>query len=173
MTKNMSKESGLSNYIERDRELSIKSFSKTIRVAILSSFTVNGIEEIFRVKCAENNIGCTTYLAPYNQYHQEILNPESNLFEFKPSITFLILDTHSILGNIFYSPYSISTSERKDFISKKIEEIDSLITAFTNKSDSKLIITNFNIPTYSPYGIIENKMEYGFHEMVKIGRAHV
>lgn len=163
----MSKEPSLSDYVERDRELSVQPFAKTIRIAVMSSFTTNGIEEILRVKCAENNIGCITYFGPYNQYNQEILNQGSNLYKFKPSVTFLILDTRSILGNIFYSPYSVSDVERKNFVNHKIEELDSVIRTFTDNSDSKLVITNFNIPVYSPYGIIESKTEYGFHEMVR------
>ena len=163
----MSQESNLSNYVAKNRELSIQSFAKTTRIAILSSFTINGIEDVFRVKCSEININCITYSAPYNQYNQEILNPKSDLYQFKPSITFLILDTRSMLGNLYYFPYSVSAIERRNFVQKKIDETASMITAFIKNSDSKLIITNFNIPTYSPYGILENKTDYGFHEMVK------
>ena len=36
-----------------------------------------------------------------------------------------------------------------------------------NNSNSKLVITNFNIPHYSPNGIIETKSEFGFHEMIE------
>ena len=38
---------------------------------------------------------------------------------------------------------------------------------YQTNSNSKLIIANFNIPHYSPNGIIETKSEFGFHEMIE------
>jgi len=163
----VSREYHLSSYLEKDREINSELFSKNIRVAFLSSFTLNGIQEPIRVKCAENKINCITYLSDYNQYNQEILNENSGLFKFKPDLTFLILDTRTVLGDLFYSPYSISATERKEFVTKKIEELKNLIQVFLKNNNSKLVISNFNIPTYSPYGIAETKTEYGYHTMLQ------
>ena len=120
----------------------------------------------FCVKCAENKINGLTYTAGYNQYNQEIINTNSDLYKFSPDVTFLIIDSRTILGNHFYSPYSLSLSERKEFIKTKISEIIDLITKFVKNSKSKLIISNFVIPNYSPYGIYETKTEYGLQEMI-------
>jgi len=65
-------------------------FDKKTRLAILSSFTINGLEETLRVKCAQEKIECVSYVGGYNQYAQEILNKESNLYKFNPDVTFLI-----------------------------------------------------------------------------------
>src|SRR3989338_7864207 len=98
----MSSEKRLSYYISKSKKLDEIKFDKKIRLAILSSFTLNGLEETIRVKCAENKIQCLTYLAGYNQYNQEILKEDSTLYHFLPEITFLILDTRSMLTNLFY-----------------------------------------------------------------------
>src|SRR5919108_6255452 len=94
----------LSHYITAARSLDARLPNSTnkIRVALIGSFTLNGLEETLRVKCAENRIACQTYVAGYNQYHQEILNPESELYKFSPDVSFLILDIRSVLGNLFY-----------------------------------------------------------------------
>lgn len=160
-------EQKLSYYINKASELKGKTFDKKIRVAFLSSFTINGLEDALRVKASEKNIECTTFLGGYNQYNQEILNQTSNLYGFSPDITFLIIDTRNILGDIFHHPYSFSISEKKEFVEKKINEIKNLVRTFTNKTKSKLVITNFNVPTYSPYGIFETKTEYGFHRLIQ------
>ena len=163
----MHTESKLSHYINKANSFVGRKFEKKIRVALLSSFTVNGLEEVLRVKSAEKNIECITYVASYSQYNQEILNQKSNLYKFSPDVTFLILDTRSILGNLFYFPYSLSLDQRKDFIEKKTEELCNLVKIFTNTSKSKLVITNFSIPTYSSYGIFETKTEFGFQDMIR------
>ncbi|MEX0656177.1 MAG: HAD-IIIC family phosphatase [Nitrosopumilaceae archaeon] len=147
--------------------LDSKLHEKKIRIAFLSSFTINGLEETVRVKCHEIDVGCQTYVAGYNQYNQEILNENSGLYSFKPEITFLMLDSREILSDLFYFPYSISTLERQEFIKKKLSDLSELIVTFNKNAKSKLILTNFVIPTYSPYGIYENKIEYGLKEMIK------
>lgn len=157
----------LSEYINKARELEGKNFEKKLRLAILCSFTVNGLEHILRVKCADINIGSSVYLAGYNQYAQEILNPDSSLYQFLPEITFLILDARSILGDHFFSPYSSSVQERKHYINERSKEISNLVDSFKKRCDSKLVVTQIAVPTYSPYGICETKTEYGFQEMVR------
>jgi FkbH-like protein len=159
----------LSHYIAAARGLDAKLANSTnkIKIALLGSFTLNGLEETLRVKCAENRIACQTYVAGYNQYHQEVLNPESELYKFSPDISFLILDIRSILGNLFYSPYSVSASARREFVQKWTKEITDIAKAFIEKSKSKLVITNFVIPTYSPFGIFETKAEYSLQDMAR------
>ena len=141
------------------------SLEKKIRIAILSSFTLNGTGEIFQVKCAEKNIQCITHLGAYDQYNQEILNPKSTLYQFNPDITFLILDTRSILGDLWYNPYSLDDKQRKNFIEKKFKEIQNLIKIFSKNSNSKFIISNFFVPTRSNYGIFETKSKFGIQKI--------
>lgn len=159
-------EQKISHYITKSKELDNIQFNKKIRVAVLSSFTINGVEETLRVKCAEKKIECITYIGGYNQYHQNILDDKSKLYEFLPDITFLLVDSRTILGDLFYSPYLLSVSERKDFVDKKSKELLELVDSFTKKTNSKLVVANLTIPTYSPYGIFETKTKYGLHHMV-------
>ena len=157
----------LSYYMSKSKSLDNVDYEKKIRVALLSSFTINGLEQTLRVLCFENKINCKTYVGNYNQYNQEILDKNSNLYKFNPDVTFLILDTRSILGDLFFSPYSISNEKRIEFIDNKINEIEQLIQSFTESHHSKLIVTTLSIPTYSPYGIYETKTDYGLQQMVR------
>ena len=162
----MPKENSLSDYINKSNKIT-KVFDRKIRISLLSSFTINGLSEILKVKSAERNISCTVYEAPYNQYSQEILNQDSELYKFSPELTFLIIDTRNIFGDIFRFPYSVSSSDRKKIVEKTNREIKNLVDKFVEKTNSKLVITKLNIPSFSPNGIIESKTEYGFHEMIK------
>ncbi len=162
----MQNEQRLSHYINAVKSLNIEKYEKKIRVALLGTFTLNGMEETIKVKCSEISVGCISYVAGYNQYNQEILSSKSNLYKFNPDITFLILDTRSILGKLYHFPYTIQDTERKQFIQNRISEIEDLIKSFTEKSKSKLIITNLILPTYSPYSIYETKTDYGLQEMI-------
>ena len=162
----MSDEEKLSVYLNKSKLLSNVDYEKKIRIAILGSFTLNGLEETIRVKCAEKKIQCTTYVSGYNQYSQEIYDEKSQLYKFSPDITFLIIDSRDVLGGLFLNPYSVSVKERKTFPTDKSDEIINLAQTFVNKSKSKLILSNFNIPSYSPIGINETREEYGLHDMI-------
>lgn len=159
-------EESLSYFLNESKNLDLTNLKKNINVAILSSFTINGLAETLQVKCHKKNISCMTYLGGYNQYNQEILSKESTLYSFKPNLTFLFLDIQSFFGDLFYNPYSIQKNSRELHIKNIINKIINLIKIFKKNSNSKLIVSNFNIPNYSPYGIIETKSNYGYHEMI-------
>jgi len=159
-------EKTLSEYISQSKNLNDLGLEKKLKIAIMSTFTLNGLDETLRVKCSEIGIRCQSYVSGYNQYNQEFLNPQSNLYDFSPDITFLILDIRNFLGEIFHFPYKLSDKERKLLVKDKIEELEKIINIFSKNSKSKLIISNFNIPSYSPNGIMESKSQFGFHEMI-------
>ena len=138
-----------------------------MKVAILSSFTLNGLDETIHVKCSELGIRYQSFVAGYNQHNQQLLDPKSDYYSFSPDITFLILDIRNFLGENFYNFYNMSIQDRKSFSKEKIKELENIINFFKNNSNSKLIISNFNIPSYSPNGILELKSEFGFYEMIE------
>ena len=138
-----------------------------MKIAILSSFTLNGLSEILHVKCSELGIGYRSFVAGYNQYAQELINSKSEYYKFSPDVTFLIIDIRNLLGENFFFPYNISDNERKSLISEKINHLENMIMNFEKNLNSKLIIANFNIPSYSPNGVLETKFDFGFHEMIE------
>jgi len=160
-------EKSLSEYISLSKNIDDLKFDKKLKVAILSSFTLNGLSEILHVKSSELGIRYQSYLGGYNQYNQELLDSQSEYYKFSPDVTFLILDIRNFLGENFHFPYNISDNERKLLVNEKINQIENIIETFEKNLNSKLIITNFNIPYYSPNGIIETKHNFGFHEMIE------
>ena len=162
----MYSEKKLSYYIIKSKTLESK-FDKKIRIAILCSFTLNGLMETLKVKCAEEKIECLGYTCGYNQYNQDIINKKSDLHQFSPDLTFLIIDARTILSSLFYNQYSLNTSQRKEFVENKANELLNLAKTFVKILQSKLVISNFVIPTYSPFGIYENKIEFGIKEMIE------
>ena len=94
----------LSDYIALSKNIDDLKFDKKLKVAILSSFTINGLNETLHVKCSELGIRYQSYLGGYNQYNQELLDPKSELYNFSPDITFLIIDIRNFLGDYFHYP---------------------------------------------------------------------
>jgi FkbH-like protein len=140
---------------------------KIVNIAIISSFTVNGIKEILNVKCFHLGINSKYYISPYNQYTQDILNKESSLYKFRPDIIFLFIDTKSFFGDYFFFPYRLSDEERRKTIEKSFKELQQLTGHLIENTESKVVVSNFEIPVYSSMGILENKSRFGFIESLQ------
>ena len=69
----LSNNENLAFFLNEAKSIKTNNFEKKIRVGILGSFTLNGLEETIRVKCSQKRIDCRTFVADYNQYNQEIL----------------------------------------------------------------------------------------------------
>ena len=160
-------EKSLSDYIALSKNIDDLKYDKKLKVAILSSFTLIGLSETLHVKCSDLGIRYQSYLGGYNQYNQELLNSKSKLYNFSPDVTFLLIDIRNFFGNSFHSAHNISNDERKFLAKEKINELENLIHTFENNSKSKLVMTTLDVPSYSPSGIIETKLEFGFHEMIE------
>ncbi len=140
---------------------------KIIKIAILSSFTTKGLKETLFVKCWGLGISSLFYIGEYNQYSQEILNKNSGLYKFDPDLIIIFIDIKTIMGEHFFLPYQISDEQRKEWVNENLKEIQSLIQKIKKGSSAKILLHNFEIPLYSPLGILENKQKFGFIESVE------
>ncbi len=159
-------EKKLSEYLTLAKNIQFQNNNKEIKIAILSSFTINGLDECLKVKSSLSKINYKSYIGNYNQHFQDIFNEKSNLYQFEPDLTFLIIDTRSFLGKLFSNPYSFTTKQRRQIFNEKINYLKNAIETFEKKSNKKLVIFNFQVPSFSPGGIIENKSEFGLHELI-------
>ena len=140
---------------------------KILRIAIVSSFTTTGIKETLQVICAEADIFTQFYIAGYNQYAQEILEVDSGLYGFDPDLVIVFVDTMTISGDYYFLPYLWSADERKAWATDQVRHLTTLAQTITERSRAKVILHNFETPSYSPLGILENKQEAGFIESVE------
>jgi FkbH-like protein len=140
---------------------------KNIKIAILSSFTIKGLKESLFVKCWELNVSAFFHIGEYNQYFQEILNENSKLYKFNPDLIIIFIDLKTIMGDHYFIPYHVSDDQRKSWIDEKLKEIQSLVQKIKENSSAKILIHNFELPLYSPLGIVENKQKFGFIESIE------
>ncbi|MEK6868886.1 MAG: HAD-IIIC family phosphatase, partial [Nanoarchaeota archaeon] len=123
--------------------------------------------EVLSVKCNELGINCDFYVGRYNQYSQEILGKNSGLHKFKPDLAILFIDARSIFGNNYLVPYGMDDKQRKTFAEEKLQEIKSLVEKLKSNSNGKILLHNFEVPTFSPLGILENRQKFGFTESIE------
>src|SRR6185503_7140773 len=74
------------------RDLSGPPDFQPVRLAWLGSSTLEHLLPSARIACLRRRLLLHSYLAPYGQYRQELLDPGSGLARFKPEIAVLSLD---------------------------------------------------------------------------------
>ena len=84
------------NFAKKIAGLELPEYVRKLKAAFLSNFTLLGLSEVFKARALFHNIAAETYLGEYNQYAQEILNPESGLNKFKPKIIYFLMDSADI-----------------------------------------------------------------------------
>lgn len=141
--------------------------AKPVKIAVLTSFTSNGFKEVLTVKCCDHSILPEMYIAPYNQYNQEILNPKSGLYAFRPDLIILFIDARSLLDTRFHTPYELSADERRGWSESCTRDLISLVNILKQNSTAKILLHNLEVPVYSPLGVLENKQKFGYFESVE------
>ena len=140
---------------------------KKIKIAMLTSFTKKGFEEVLSVKCIEVGIFPEFYVGDYNQYNQEILNEKSGLYAFDPDFIMLFIDLRVVMGEYYFHPYDMNDDARHGWAEKKLVEFKSLVNNIKEKTSAKILLHNLEVPVYSPLGILENKQEFGLIESIE------
>ena len=142
--------------------------NRKTKIAILGSFTLGGVREALLIKCLKEGIYPLIYTGSYNQYNQEILDSASDLYDFKPDIVILVLDTRTVAGENYFQLDSEGQSMHgKEWIKSTLITITGLIQKIQENSKARILVHNFEVPTYSPLGVIDNKQSYSFRQLVQ------
>lgn len=157
----------LSKYISEFNKYIKTNPKPTLKIALLSTFTIKGLKEVISLEASKSRIDIEVYTGAYGQIIQEFLNEDSNLISFSPDITFIVWDRDTLFGDYVIEPYEMNVMERRNFIDNKLKEINNYIEIFLNKIKGTIVINNLEIPSYSPLGILENKQEFGLYESVR------
>jgi FkbH-like protein len=139
----------------------------TINIAILSSSSMNGIKEVLIAKCSSSNIFANIHMGEYAQYAQDILDNKSDLYSFNADLVIINIDFNSLAEDYGYRPYAKSADERRIWVREASNILENFANEVCSRSSAKVLLHNFEVPIYSPLGIIDQKEEYGFIESIE------
>lgn len=155
------------NSIQKSLEKGKTSEYKTTRIAILSSSTIKGLKEVLFVKCFGFGVIPEIFIGGYNQYNQEIMDKDSDLYQFDPNLVIIDIDIKSLLGDIFFSYYELSEKDKNKLFENNLNQLKLLIGKIKENLKCKIILNNFEVPVNSPLGIIDNKQDFSLIAFVK------
>ncbi|MEO0128302.1 MAG: HAD-IIIC family phosphatase [candidate division WOR-3 bacterium] len=156
-------EPSLNNYnfaFERLKEIDLSKLGfHQIKIAILSSFTIDPIIPYLYIKCCKAKLNPNFYVGGYNLFNQEILDKNSKLYEFDPDVLILAIRLQELSPYLYESFLESSINKIEDEKNRVCDLIKSLILAFRKNSSATIIIHNFEIPMRPTLGIIDSRNE--------------
>jgi len=145
-------------------ELTIPS-GKKIKIALLSSFTIEPLAMYLDVGSRLVGLYPEIYVGPFNQYSQEILSESSGLYRFDPDVIVLAVHAESLLDEDFLPMFhTFSKRKKRRCQTEIIDRIRVLLSMLVTKTKSLILMNNFLVPHFSPLGILDSKAETGLRE---------
>jgi len=119
----------------------------SVKAAFLSSFTIDPLVDFAVVEAAAHSIELQPYIAPYGQFNQELLNPESELYRASPQITFLLIEAES------------------GAIDEQASRLGGLVDAFLKNSTGILVINTFPACPSWPLNVLPDQRRILIEEL--------
>jgi len=116
-----------------------------INIAILSSYTSEILKPYISVELAKKNYFSDIYFAPFNQFEQEILNDNSDLYLQKPNIVII----HNMIEDMYpnlASNFTKYDDEELDLITNQvIDRFRVILKSLRSNSKASIIVINFSM----------------------------
>jgi FkbH-like protein len=120
-------------------------FRRLCRIALLSSTTIDFLAPILRAQCFGAGIDAEVYMGPFNQYEQEIRDPESGLARFQPDVIAIGTDWRSLgLHDEEDSP--------GDIVRARCAQLESLWRESRERLGAAVIQFNYEAPPFDALG---------------------
>ena len=126
----------LARAVEKAEPVLARCDKPRIRVALIGSATLDHLVPGVRVGALRRGLLVDTWVAPYGQWQQEILRPNSDLAKFRPDVVMLSIDGRTLVPNL---PLSADSKEAAIAIDTRIEELTGLWRAARERLKATLI----------------------------------
>lgn len=142
----------LSEYAAAERKLkSISAQLPAFRVAILANHTFD-VATVLAVECARRGLQALVYSAGYDQYRQELLNPQGGMDRFGPDAVLVAL--HLENTDLFISSATCAFTQNLSPVEGWIEHFRDLLSAYRKRSTTPIFVENFIPPASDMDGLL-------------------
>lgn len=107
-----------------------------LRLALLGSSTLDHLVPGIRIGALRRGLLLDVEVAPYGQWRQQILDPGSSLYTFKPEAVLLALDQASLLPDL---PLSTSAEQADAAVDAALEELSGLWQMLRDRAQTAII----------------------------------
>lgn len=142
------------------------------KIAFLRSFTLEPVVPLLRAGAMLSGIRLSVQVSDFNTYSQQILDPDSELYQFDPELVVLAVQTRDLVPDLWYRYPDLSPSAAIEISEAAKANLASLIQFFRDHHRAHLIVHNLETPSFAAAGILDAQTEDCQTEAIrKINRA--
>jgi FkbH-like protein len=141
---------------------------RPLRIAILSSFTVDHFVDVFRMWLAVVGIRAEFYVSPYDTIVPTILDWTSGLYDFKPDLVWLMTTYRDV--RIKISP-GAGREQVQHQIDGAIREVSALWKTVTSRANSIVLQNNADLPAFDVFGNLSGAVSWGARNVLRLYNA--
>ena len=137
------------------------------RVAILRSFTVEPVIPLAKAAAWANRMELTMKAGAFNAYAQELLDPESWLYQFDPDVAILAIQTLDIAPALWEDSADLSDVEMREAAAGVVAEFRTWLRTFRAQSTAYLLVHTLELPHQPARGILDAQSAFGQSDAVR------
>jgi FkbH-like protein len=137
-----------------------KDRQNAIKIAYLGNYTIDPLPAYVGSMAAFEKITVQAHLGGYNQYFQEVLDPNSEVIHFAPDIIYLALSLRTLCPEVYHNFSSLSVAEKKDSLNYIVSHLSNWAENAVKNSNATIFIGNFVRPDFNSAGIADIHQEY-------------
>lgn len=118
---------------------------RVARVAVLGSYTTSQFTALLPLAAARAGVAVETYECAYGQYRQDVLDPDSGLYRFKPDVVVFAVHT----GDLALAEL---TEQPQVAVATEVRRWTSLWDTLRARCDARIVQHAFVQPTQAPLG---------------------
>ncbi|MBF0215337.1 MAG: HAD family hydrolase, partial [Magnetococcales bacterium] len=139
---------------------------KTIRVALLASFSIDFIQDALQALGLAQGLRVLLHRSGFAQYGQQILDPESPLYAFRPEVVILAIEGERLLPGLYTDGLALKRITPEAAIAEAMGVLAPLITALRRHSEALLLIHDPAPPRFRLLGILDGVDGPGAREIL-------
>jgi FkbH-like protein len=155
------------SYVWRKRSALPATNNPPVRVALLSSFTIDPLMHYLDVECRGLGLEARFYVAPFNSWAQEVLGEDSGLRQFAPEITFLSVSIDDLVPAL---TGSVQVERLLEAGAGALDPVVTVMQRFADWSDAVLVVNSFHTAFRDPNGILQGR--FGPSRSAWLGRLN-
>lgn len=133
-----------------------------LRIAILRSFTIEPLVAALRARCYLAGLDATIQLGDYNLFAQELLDPASRLYAFRPDVVILAALTRDFAPTLWSG-----TGDQHGEAAASATRLLQWLGAFRRISEASVIVQAFEQPPFAAAGILDGRSDDGQRKAIQ------
>ncbi|MBF0594179.1 MAG: HAD family hydrolase [Candidatus Omnitrophica bacterium] len=130
-----------------------------LRVAFLRNFTLDPLIPVIKGEAALAEFFPEIYLGGFDQIPQDVFDPQSALYQFKPDLIFLLQWLDPLAPGLTGRFASLSPEQVDDEIARVLALVRQFVTMIRQYSDKPVVLNNFPLPSYPAMGIVDVQVQ--------------